>query len=354
MGDNLTIPHVQDHGKENRHHKFPVIDPDDWIDHTYLMDEQEDGSHHHAHIVHAVEDHDQDFANQPDCMKFVNDDEFEDIVTYNELMDYFGKAKDEHGQLWKFHHIVHCQPSQGPLKQNHPDYNGSSYDIMLEWENGENMPEPLDVVAKDNTITCAVYDKENGLLDAPGGKRFKPMAHRHKKFLWMVNQAKPSCSFHTAPRYKYGYNIPRDNDHAIWLDEKCGSTCWQDATALELAQLHETFKDLGYKAGTPDGYKKSCAHLVYDCKHDGRCKARMVVDSTAVPHAKLHKRHNALSFHCVGKAVVAKMALPYYLPGDLNPSDILTKHWGYVSIWHLLQLLLFYSGDTSNLLDHED
>jgi hypothetical protein len=29
-------------------------------------------------------------------------------------------------------------------------------------------------------------------------------------------------------------------------------------------------KTLGsYKAGTPEGYKKICAHLVYDCKHDG-------------------------------------------------------------------------------------
>jgi hypothetical protein len=60
------------------------------------MDEQGDGSHYHAHIVHAVGNHDQDFANQPDCVKFVvsvNDDEFEDNVTYNELMDYFGKAE---------------------------------------------------------------------------------------------------------------------------------------------------------------------------------------------------------------------------------------------------------------------
>jgi hypothetical protein len=40
-----------------------------------------------------------------DHVKFVvsvNDNEFEDVVTYNELMDYFGKAKDEPGKLWKF------------------------------------------------------------------------------------------------------------------------------------------------------------------------------------------------------------------------------------------------------------
>jgi hypothetical protein len=228
MGDNSTIPHVQDNGKEKSHCKLPVIDPDNWIGCTYLMDEEEDGSQYHAHIICAVKDH-----NQLDCMKFVvsvNDDEFKDIVTYNELMDYFGKAEDESGQLWKFCHTV---SHQGPLKQNPPDFNGSSYNIMLEWENGEKMPEPLDVVAKDNPITCAVYAKENGLLDAPGWKQFKPIAHHHKKFLQMVNQAK-LCSFHTAPRYKYGYEIPRDYNHAIHLDEKCGSArhyCFGDCSA---------------------------------------------------------------------------------------------------------------------------
>jgi hypothetical protein len=155
------------------------------------MDKQEDGSHYHAHIIHAVEDHNQDFANHTDCVKFVvsvNDDEFEDVVTYNELMDYFGKVEDEPGQLWKFCCIV---SHQGPLKQNHPDYNGSMYNIMLEWENGEKMPEPLNVVAKDNPITFAVYAKENRLLDAPGWKQFKPIACHHKKFLfgWSI---KPS------------------------------------------------------------------------------------------------------------------------------------------------------------------
>jgi hypothetical protein len=53
-----------------------------------------------------------------------------------------------------------------------------------------------------------------------------------------------------------------------------------DAVKVELTQLHEynTFKDLGYKADAPSGYKKICTHLVFDCKHDGRHKAHMVAD----------------------------------------------------------------------------
>jgi hypothetical protein len=90
-----------------------------------------------------------------------------------------------------------------------------------------------------------------------------------------------------APRYKYGYEVLRDFNHAKELDARNGNKLWQEATALELAQLHEynTFKDLGHKASAPHGYKKIRTHLVFDCKHDGRHKVRMVADGhlTAVP-----------------------------------------------------------------------
>jgi hypothetical protein len=61
-----------------------------------------------------------------------------------------------------------------------------------------------------------------------------------------------------------------------------GNTLWQEATNLEMSQLaeYDTFRDLGHKdtASPPTGYKKIHTHLVYDCKHDGRHKARMVAD----------------------------------------------------------------------------
>ena len=48
--------------------------------------------------------------------------------------------------------------------------------------------------------------------------------------------------------------------------------------ALELAQLqeYETLKSLGYKAKVPAGYKKIRVHFVFDVKHDGRHKSRLV------------------------------------------------------------------------------
>ena len=100
----------------------------------------------------------------------------------------------------------------------------------MEWENGEITAEPLSIIAADDPITCATYAKDNGLLDTPGWKRFKRLAMRTKKFLRAVNQAKLR-SYNTAPKFKYGFEVPRDYAHALRLDKQNGNTRWAVASA---------------------------------------------------------------------------------------------------------------------------
>ena len=71
---------------------------------------------------------------------------------------------------------------------------------------------------------------------------------------------------------------------------------------------------------------------------------KTVVDSSTIPHSRLHKRHTILSFHCVCEAIASGMVAFHYLPGTINPADILSKHWGYTQIWNMLQPLLFWQG----------
>ena len=65
-----------------------------------------------------------------------------------------------------------------------------------------------------------------------------------------------------------------------YLDRINGNTKWADAEKLEKNQLfeYETFDDRGHKSSSaaPGGYKKINLHFVYDVKHDGRFKARVV------------------------------------------------------------------------------
>ena len=78
---------------------------------------------------------------------------------------------------------------------------------------------------------------------------------------------------------------------------------------------------------------------------------KTVVDSGSLPHAMLHKRHTMLSYHRVREAIASGMVKFFHIPGEINPADILSKHWGHQQIWKQLQPLLFWKGDTRKLFE---
>jgi Reverse transcriptase (RNA-dependent DNA polymerase) len=73
---------------------------------------------------------------------------------------------------------------------------------------------------------------------------------------------------------------------------------------------------------------------------------KSVVDSSMNVYSKLHKRHTMLSYHRVREAIASGTLIYHYLPGDLNPADIMSKHWGYSQVKDRLKTLLFWKGDT--------
>lgn len=77
---------------------------------------------------------------------------------------------------------------------------------------------------------------------------------------------------------------------------------------------------------------------------------KSVVDSSSTPHAKLNKRHQILSFHRVRQAIAAGFIKFWHVPGQENPADVLSKHWGYSQIWEVMRPLLFWKGDTADLI----
>jgi hypothetical protein len=80
---------------------------------------------------------------------------------------------------------------------------------------------------------------------------------------------------------------------------------------------------------------------------------KSVVDSSMQLNAKLHKRHTMLSFHRVRETIASGILGFSFLPGDDNPADILSKHWGYTQIKERLKTLLFWRGDTANMIEEE-
>ena len=79
-----------------------------------------------------------------------------------------------------------------------------------------------------------------------------------------------------------------------------------------------------------------------------------VVTNASLPHSPLRKRHHALSYHYTRESIASGAIDFRFLPGHMNPADILSKHWGYQQVWTLtLRPLLFWMGDTGILLEQE-
>jgi hypothetical protein len=202
----------------------------------------------------------------------------DEIFTYNEILDRIEKDNNDidndSEQLYKFRRIA---AHQGPLRSTDKDYKGSTYNVLVEWETGESTYEPLDLIASDDPVTCAEYAMKHGLLDTPGWKRFRRYAKDEKKLRLKISQAKHR-SYRREPFWKFGFLVPRTHEQAMELDKKNGNTKWQDAEEIERQQLleYQTFIDKGKGSEAPVGYKKIRCHMVYDVKHDGRHKARLV------------------------------------------------------------------------------
>jgi len=257
-----------------------LVDTSELIGRTFLMPGRDEGTTHRARIVEMMADDKYQQGHDPDSIRFrlsVNNDEYELEMPYGEVLNHINRDGDQE-ILWKFKRIA---SHQGPLTPGHKDYKGSSFNVLVEWENGEVSYEPLNAIAADDPVSCAIYARDNDLLDTPGWKRFKQMAKRERVLRRLTKQAKLR-SFNTAPRYKYGFEIPRNWAHAVQLDARNGNRKWHDARDTEFGQLfdYSTFKDMGhYKdSSPPDGYKKIRVHMVFDVKHDGRHKVRVVAD----------------------------------------------------------------------------
>ena len=160
-------PNAPDDHATSSTHPMPILDPNDLVGRTFLIP-QEDGQRLRARIVKAIDDYEGDLQRDSSRMKFIcstKDDTVEDVFTYNKILDHINVSEDDDLIEWKFKAIT---AHEGPLATSHPNYNGSSYNLRIEWENGEITNEPLNIIAADDPVSCAIYARDNNLLDKPG------------------------------------------------------------------------------------------------------------------------------------------------------------------------------------------
>ena len=78
---------------------------------------------------------------------------------------------------------------------------------------------------------------------------------------------------------------------------------------------------------------------------------KSVVEGTTIPHRRLNKRHLMLSWHYVREAIATGAYEYAFVPGKINPADILSKHWAYRDVWSMLRPILFWEGNTKDSLE---
>ena len=164
------------------------IDIPNLLGRSFLLPAEDNGERHMAKII-DIDDHGQPFGDIKFKLK-INKDQAEEIMSYNQLMDYIQKgtdAEEDPDSLFKFRDIV---THQGPLESTDPNHKGSKYNVMVEWESGEVTCVPLTLISKDDPITCAVYAKKHDLLDTTGWKHLKRYAKTSKRLIRAVKQSR--------------------------------------------------------------------------------------------------------------------------------------------------------------------
>ena len=91
---------VSTRGNGSKPRTMAMIDPDDLIGRTYLSDPDSLGDRNRLEIVEAIDRHKDEMFDDPDMIKFLcstGDGEYDEIKTYNELLDKVEQGDDEQG-----------------------------------------------------------------------------------------------------------------------------------------------------------------------------------------------------------------------------------------------------------------
>ena len=121
-----------------------TFSPDNLVGRTLLKQPEEDEQRFRARIVHKIIE----MEENEEKIKFLvklPDEEQDGNMAYNDIIDIIADQYDDELNnpewTWLFKSIT---AHEGPLCTKHPNYNGSKYDLLVQWEDGSITREPLD------------------------------------------------------------------------------------------------------------------------------------------------------------------------------------------------------------------
>ena len=153
----------------------------------------EDGERKRLTISEHVNIISQDQVSREYQLRFklkIDGDHLDDHISYNQLMEYLEDNTDT-GQLENGLYKFRCtKDHRCPYTPSDPEYIGSSYNLLIEWETGEMTWEPLSNIIASESYTCAVYAKKHDILNTPGRKLLKRHARTARRHIRTLKNSK--------------------------------------------------------------------------------------------------------------------------------------------------------------------
>ena len=97
--------------------------------------------------------------------------QLEELMSYNELSDLVTEMMQAK-ELGHYDFITYAGilDHQCPLKNHDPKYKGLMWNILVVWEDGTQTWEPVNIMAKQDSVMIMKYAHDHELLNTPGWK----------------------------------------------------------------------------------------------------------------------------------------------------------------------------------------
>ena len=147
------------------------------VQRVFLTKPDKRGNMKRTRIIELINKFDDDLEVDPTRCQFKiafedDDNGFEDIVSYNDILDYVKREhNNEDGHQWKFRKIISHTLISG--KKGAKD----KIEVQMMWETSAVSTECLEILYKDIPVDLAISAKENDLLEEKGWKKLKRLAN---------------------------------------------------------------------------------------------------------------------------------------------------------------------------------
>ena len=190
------------------------------------------------------------------------------LIDYHLLIEKFNTPEEDGNQIFTFTGI-----------NDHKKIHGV-WHVLVNWDGPGFEPtwEPLSSMKEADPITLAMYARKHHLLSTKGWKWAKRIKVDGTKLIRQARRIYKVKKRFTTIQYKFGVQVPQTGAQAMALDKENGNNLWEEAITKEINQLLdlETFKILERGERAPEDYTFVSLIIVFDVKHDGRRKARIV------------------------------------------------------------------------------